>query len=186
LGLGTPTEPRALAIPPIIKGDNVLLVAPTASGKTEAALLPVLSRHLTRTFRKGIAVPYVTPLRALNRDILGRLAHITTRLGVRCEVPHGDTSASQRRKQSRNPPEILITTPETLQAILPSAGDLPDFPKCSQCGSGLLAFKNKVRADVPRILQKWKAREQLTDDERRSLRQGGQQIWSFRTDDRPY
>ncbi|MCJ7456861.1 hypothetical protein MUP07_08980, partial [Candidatus Bathyarchaeota archaeon] len=79
-----------------------------------------------------------------------------------------------------------ITTPETLQAILPSAGDLPDFPKCSQCGSGLLALKNKVRADVPRILQKWKAREQLTDDERRSLRQGGQQIWSFRTDDRPY
>lgn len=67
MGLGTPTEPRALAIPPIIKGDNVLLAAPTASGKTEAALLPVLSRHLTRTSRKDIAVPYVTPLRALNR-----------------------------------------------------------------------------------------------------------------------
>lgn len=122
LGFQTPTQPQRLAIPRIIKGANVLLIAPTASGKTEAALLPVLSRYATKGTTKGIAILYVTPLRALNRDLLRRVAHLTPKLGIRCEVRHGDTPASQRRKQARNPPQMLITTPETLQAILPGAG----------------------------------------------------------------
>jgi ATP-dependent Lhr-like helicase len=120
LGLRTPTQPQAIAIPHILRGKNVLLVSPTASGKTEAALLPALSRFITHDRRKGIAILYVTPLRALNRDLFKRATQLTARIGVRCEIRHGDTPASQRRKQSRNPPEMLITTPETLQAILPS------------------------------------------------------------------
>jgi len=120
LGIQSPTQPQAMAIPHILRGENVLLVSPTASGKTEAALLPLLSRLVTEERRKGIAILYVTPLRALNRDLFGRATQLTAKIGVRCEIRHGDTPASQRRKQSRDPPEILITTPETLQAILPS------------------------------------------------------------------
>jgi len=120
LGIQTPTQPQALAIPHILRGKNVLLVSPTASGKTEAALLPVLSRLIANERRKGIAVLYVTPLRALNRDLFKRATQLTGKIGVRCEIRHGDTPASQRRKQSKDPPEMLITTPETLQAILPS------------------------------------------------------------------
>jgi ATP-dependent Lhr-like helicase len=120
LGIQTPTQAQAMAIPHILRGKNVLLISPTASGKTEAALLPVLSRLLTNERRKGIVILYVTPLRALNRDLFRRASQITARIGIRCEIRHGDTTASQRRKQSRDPPEMLITTPETLQAILPS------------------------------------------------------------------
>jgi ATP-dependent Lhr-like helicase len=120
LGIQTPTQPQAMAIPHILRGKNVLLVSPTASGKTEAALLPVLSRFITNKRRKGIAILYVTPLRALNRDLFKRATQLTAKIGVRCEIRHGDTSASERRKQSNDPPEMLITTPETLQAILPS------------------------------------------------------------------
>jgi ATP-dependent Lhr-like helicase len=120
LGIQTPTQPQALAIPRILRGKNVLLISPTASGKTEATLLPVLSRLITNGRRKGIAVLYVTPLRALNRDLFKRATQLTAKIGVRCEIRHGDTPASQRRKQSKDPPEMLITTPETLQAILPS------------------------------------------------------------------
>ena len=109
-----------MAIPRILCGKNVLLLSPTASGKTEAALLPHLSQLVTEERRKGIAILYVTPLRALNRDLFRRATQLTAKIGVRCEIRHGDTTASQRRKQSRDPPEMLITTPETLQAILPS------------------------------------------------------------------
>ncbi len=121
LGMTTPTPPQALAIPRILNGENVLLIAPTATGKTEAALLPILSQYLTRRSRKGIAILYVTPLRALNRDMVRRVTALTDKIGIRCEIRHGDTPPSQRRKQSRDPPHMLITTPETLQAILPGA-----------------------------------------------------------------
>ena len=122
LGLHTPTRAQDLAIPPIMRRHNVLLVAPTASGKTEAVLLPALSNYVNRRMKNGIAIVYVTPLRALNRDLLDRITQITTKLGILCQIRHGDTSASERRKQERKPPQVLITTPETLQAILPSAG----------------------------------------------------------------
>jgi ATP-dependent Lhr-like helicase len=120
LRIETPTEAQKAAFQPILQGKNILIVAPTGTGKTEAALLPIFSRLLSIPKRKGIMVLYVTPLRALNRDLVKRLSIWSDKLGLRCEVRHGDTTRTQREKQAREPPILLVTTPETLQAILPA------------------------------------------------------------------
>jgi hypothetical protein len=68
-GFVSPTDPQMKAIPEILAGKNVLLISPTASGKTEAAVLPVLSMYITnRAEEPGIKILYITPLRALNRS----------------------------------------------------------------------------------------------------------------------
>jgi ATP-dependent Lhr-like helicase len=121
LGFSEPTLPQVMAIPPILAGENVLLIAPTGSGKTEAVLLPIFSKLIQQEKKKGIAIVYVTPLRALNRDLLKRLTFWANRLGIAIEVRHGDTELKLRRKQAVSPPQMLVTTPETLQAILPGS-----------------------------------------------------------------
>jgi ATP-dependent Lhr-like helicase len=118
IGFTEPTLPQAMAIPPILEGKNVLLIAPTGSGKTEAVLLPIFSKLIQQEVKKGILVVYITPLRALNRDMLKRLGFWAERLGFSVEVRHGDTEMKLRRKQAISPPQMLVTTPETMQAIL--------------------------------------------------------------------
>ena len=112
---------QELAIPAILNGEHVLLIAPTGTGKTLAATLPVLDKFLearAERRRPGISILYVTPLRALNRDLLRRLEEMGKDLDIKIQVRHGDTPVSARASQARSPPDMMITTPETLQAIL--------------------------------------------------------------------
>jgi ATP-dependent helicase Lhr and Lhr-like helicase len=119
-GFVSPTDPQMKLVPIVMAGRNALLMAPTGTGKTEAAFLPILDymirNELART--KGIKLLYITPLRALNRDMLERMKWWCKRFDVRLGVRHGDTTSAERAGQSMAPPDILITTPETLQAML--------------------------------------------------------------------
>ncbi|MEM4297877.1 MAG: DEAD/DEAH box helicase, partial [Nitrososphaerota archaeon] len=114
----TLTEPQAESIPIILAGKNLLLMAPTGTGKTEAALIPSLSRLMISGPVYGVRILYITPLRALNRDLLDRLEWWASRLDFTVAVRHGDTVERERRIQALSPPNILITTPETLQILL--------------------------------------------------------------------
>lgn len=116
MGIESFTEPQVQAIPRILAGANVLLVAPTGIGKTEAALLPILHRILAEK-PEPVSCLYITPLRALNRDMLRRMTFFAERLGVTVAVRHGDTSPQERARITRSPPDVLITTPETFQIL---------------------------------------------------------------------
>jgi len=118
-GITEPTPPQVQAWPLVSRGEDVLVVAPTGSGKTEAALLPLLSRLVSEGHGEGISLLYITPMRALNRDMLKRLQVWCARLGLEVDIRHGDTPQAQRARQSAHPPDVLVTTPETLQAVLP-------------------------------------------------------------------
>ena len=135
--LGEPTAVQAAAWPVIAAGRHALITAPTGSGKTLTAFFWALDRLLTGSWPGGgVRVLYVSPLKALNNDIqrnlLGSAEGARARPSwrrrrkpvrdVRVMTRSGDTSAAERRRMLKQPPEILITTPESLNILLTSQG----------------------------------------------------------------
>ena len=128
-----PTEAQTRGWESIAKGDHTLILAPTGSGKTLAAFLWALDRIFTTPGGAGCRVLYVSPLKALAYDVARNLraplAGITiqaARAGVtlpevRVGIRSGDTSPQERREMARRPPDILITTPESLYLLLTSS-----------------------------------------------------------------
>jgi ATP-dependent Lhr-like helicase len=105
------------AVRPVLHGEDALLIAPTAGGKTEAVILPLLSRMAAENWR-GLSVVYVCPLRALLNNLEPRLAAMAGWLGRRVGLWHGDVADSVKRRLAADPPDVLLTTPESLEAML--------------------------------------------------------------------
>ncbi len=105
------------AIDPLLAGHHALILAGTAGGKTEAALFPLLSRMLNEEWR-GLGILYLCPIKALLNNLEVRLSQYAGWLGRRAMVWHGDVSESERRRMRKDPPDILLTTPESLEVML--------------------------------------------------------------------
>jgi len=112
------------AVAPITAGDDALLLAPTAGGKTEAAIFPVLSTMAAQRWT-GLSVLYVCPLRALLNNLGPRLEAYASWLGRRAGIWHGDTGDATRRRLLADRPDVLLTTPESLEAMLVSTRVTP-------------------------------------------------------------
>ena len=112
------------AIDPLLDGENAILLAPTAGGKTEAAIFPLLSRMLDEGWQ-GLSILYVCPIKALLNNLAERLGQFAGLLGRRVELWHGDVGESFRKRMRTEPPDVLLTTPESLEAILTSTKSNP-------------------------------------------------------------
>lgn len=107
------------AVEPVRSGVDCVLVAPTAGGKTEAALFPLLTRMVEQEWR-GTSILYVTPLRALLNNLQPRVESYTAWLGRSAGLWHGDVGDGPRRRILSDRPDIVLTTPESLEAMLVS------------------------------------------------------------------
>ena len=126
------TEIQRKASPLILQKRDCLVIAPTGSGKTECSVIPIF--HLLGGRGEGqgrggdgagkIRALYVTPLRALNRDVFRRITAYAHQSGLSIAIRHGDTTQKERRRIGQSPPDVLITTPETLVVLLTQPGML--------------------------------------------------------------
>ncbi|NHA66854.1 DEAD/DEAH box helicase [Phycicoccus sp. CMS6Z-2] len=117
---------QAEAVSPLSSGEDAILLAPTAGGKTEAAMLPLLSAMEQQSWL-GLSLLYVCPLKALLNNLQPRIGQYASWLGRVASTRHGDTTAGARARMSRDRPDILLTTPESLEAMLVST--LIDAPR---------------------------------------------------------
>ncbi len=111
-------------------GRSVLLIAPTGGGKTLAGFLPSLMAIDRRRPGRGLHTLYISPLKALTTDIARNLQTPIDEMGldIRCETRTGDTPQNRRLRQRLNPPDMLLTTPESLALLL----SYPDAPRLFQ------------------------------------------------------
>lgn len=107
----------------ILDGKNAVVLAPTAGGKTEASMFPALASLIERE-PDGVGVIYVAPIKALLNNQNERLGTYAEMVGLRRFVWHGDVTDLEKRKFKKEPAEILMTTPESLEVML----DSPRFP----------------------------------------------------------
>ena len=111
------TQIQALAVEPLLAGENCILVSSTASGKTEAALMPLIER-LKQTAKlkaqNSLHMVYIVPTRALTRDLARRLNQPLEQLAIAMQIKTGDEPALK----SNRPPQLLLTTPESLDSLL--------------------------------------------------------------------
>ena len=104
-------------IPEILSGKHLVVVAPTAGGKTEAAFFPAVTRILNEQW-SGLSILYVCPLKALLNNLDVRLQHYSRLFGLESAVWHGDVGQRDRRNILRDHPNCLLTTPESLEVML--------------------------------------------------------------------
>jgi len=118
LGFENLTDIQKKAVPIIFQKIDSLIVAPTGSGKTESSVIPIFT-HLAKSKKFGkIKALYITPLRALNRDVFRRVIKYAENENLTIQIRHGDTTQTIRKKITESPPDVLITTPETLMILL--------------------------------------------------------------------
>ena len=137
--IGAPTIIQRLAWPALAAGRHLLLSAPTGAGKTLAAFLPIFSRLLDSAERltaPSVRCLYVAPLKALTNDVGRNLAACLDGLAARLPegtrlprlaVRTGDTPGPEREAMRHDPPEVLLTTPESLAVLLSQSAMLPLF-----------------------------------------------------------
>ena len=113
-------EVQALSIEAFLDGANLVVLAPTAGGKTEAAFFPLISQILTEGWQ-GLSVLYVSPIKALLNNQSERLSRYFQLVGRRTGVWHGDTSQGEKARMVADPPDCLLTTPESLEVMLVSS-----------------------------------------------------------------
>jgi len=107
------------AIGPILAGSDAILLAPTAGGKTEATIFPLLTRMHNQRW-DGISVLYICPLKALLNNLIPRIDQYAQWMGRSAAVWHGDVGNPARDRITRDRPDVLLTTPESLESMLVS------------------------------------------------------------------
>lgn len=173
------------AIPPLLRGEDVLITAGTGSGKTEAAVAPLVARHLfEQPPTAGIKILYLTPTRALANDLLRRLEPRCDRLGIVVGIRHGERNDLQRAQV----PDILVSTPESLDVMLmrsePRLADIAvvvvdevHLLYNTQRGTQLSLLLSRLEAHLGRTLQICCLSATIADTA---------DLWSFFWPDRPY
>ena len=163
-------EAQEAAVDPILAGNqDVIIASATASGKTEAAFLPICSRLVSETSGQGLAL-YISPLKALINDQFSRLEPFFGHLDLRAYPWHGDIVASKKREFTKDPRGALLITPESLEGMFVIQGfyvrsifrnlryvvvdELHSFiatERGRQLQSLLARLESAIRRTVPRI-----------------------------------
>ena len=122
------TDIQRIAIPYIYAGSDCIIEAPTAGGKTEAVLFPLFSR-IAGNKKESVQILYLAPLKALLNNVAERVKIYSEKCALRYVKWHGDVGQREKIENLKNPPQVMLTTPESLEAILLRKAKWRDFYK---------------------------------------------------------